>query len=120
VFYDPLKLKARAEALAAREGHAAIPDGRQDALRHMIGSALFARSYGALLAWFVGEAMEWVSWLVRHNSADQRDMDRHNNMIGREIARQAPSEAEVVALARAALERGEARWLVEDESFPGG
>ena len=113
-------MKARAELLAAREGHAAIPDGRQDALRHLIGSALFTRCYGVLLAWLVGEAMEFVSWLVRHNSADQCDMDRHNNAIGRKIARQASSEEEVVGLARAALEREEARWLVEDESFPEG
>jgi len=120
VLFNPFKLKSRAEVLAAREGYAAIPDGRRDALRHLIGSALFTRSYGALLAWFVGETMEFASWLVRHNSADQRDMDRHNNAIGREIAREAASEEEVVALARVALEREQARWLVEDESFPDG
>lgn len=108
---NPLKLKARAESLAASQGFGAGPDGRRDALRHLIGSALFARSYGNLPAWLAGEAMEFVSWIVGHNSAEQREMDRHNNAIGRRIAQRAASEEEIVRLAREAIESGTARWI---------
>jgi len=47
----PWRLKARAEELARKSGYASIPDGKQDALRHLIGSALFTKAYGRVLGW---------------------------------------------------------------------
>lgn len=114
----PLRLKSRAETLARRSGYASVPDGRQDALRHLIGSALFTRAYGSLLSWLAGELAELIAWIVGHNSATQREMDLHNNSIGREIGRQADTEDEVVRLAHRAVDLRRARWIVEDDDSP--
>lgn len=80
-------------------------------MRHLIGSALFTQRYGAILAWLAGELSEWGAWLVRYNTAAQRDMDRHNNAVGREIARRAATEQDVIRLSREAIENGHATWL---------
>ena len=109
----PFRLKRRAEQLARRSGYAAIVDGKQDALRHLIGSALFTQSYGSVLAWLAGELSEFGAWIVRYNSRAQRDMDRHNNTIGREIGRAAADEEEIVRLAQRAIDERRARWIVD-------
>ncbi len=116
----PWRLKTRAEELARASGFASIVDGRQDALRHLIGSALFARAYGAFAAWAAGVVLEWGSWAVGHNTAAQRDMDLHNNAVGRTIAREASSEEDVVRRARRALDDGSATWIAEEPAVDAG
>ena len=108
-----LRLKARAETLAARSGYPATPDGKRDAMRHLIGSALFTKTYGVFLTWFAGELSELGAWIVGHNSAAQRDMDRHNNAVGREIGRTAGTEGEIVRLSHEAIDQGVAQWLAD-------
>jgi hypothetical protein len=109
----PFRLKRRAEELARSSDYAPIVDGKQDALRHLIGSALVTQAYGTLLAWLAGELSEFGAWIVRYNTTAQRDMDRHNNAAGREIGRAAADEAEIVRLAHAAIDERRARWLVD-------
>jgi hypothetical protein len=115
VFGRLSRLKARSERLARSSRYASIRDGKQDALIHLIGSALFTREYGAALAWLASQVAEFGAWAVGHNSAAQRDMDRHNNKVGRAIARRAESEEEIVKLACRAIEDRIAQWLADGE-----
>ena len=116
MFAKTMKLKTRSEGLASSSGYAAIVDGKQDALRHLIGSALFTREYGVVLAWLASQLSEFGAWVVGHNTAAQRDMDRHNNAVGRAIAKQAATEGETVRLAYKAIDERVARWLADDDS----
>ena len=68
------------------------------------------------LSWLASELSEFGAWIVGHNSAAQRDMDLHNNWVGREIARKAETEEEIIRLAHQAIDSGLARWIVDDDS----
>lgn len=89
--------------------------GPADAYRHMIGVGELARRLGALQAYAISEVNELRSEgaafdanlagraIPPANSLEAIGMDRHNNLIG--IGMQALTFEDVVALARAQLDR---------------
>jgi hypothetical protein len=91
--------------------------GPADAYRHMIGVAELTRRFGALPAYAAAEYNEFRSLAHGVNrtlhgeeeAASQtpaaRAMDRHNNGIGLRIGARAATPEEVVAAARAEIER---------------
>lgn len=82
--------------------------GPADAFRHIVASAEMTRRRSPALAWALGEANELKGNFFDRQSADDLEMDRHNNEIGRRIGEKARSFDDVLAGAREAISEGAA------------
>ena len=101
-------------------------NGQADALRHIIGSAQYARDYGPTLANIFTTGHEYLFYPFEPHGAAM-DMDLHNNQIGRDLAAKYKTQAEVeqaaLELLRQAKESGQwskgvqgvPRWLQKSE-----
>lgn len=79
---------AKAESInkySERIGDSAYPDerhnGRADAMRHMLASALYTQKYNPYVAGGLG----WLNEIFSLDPMEERVMDVHNNAIGREL-----------------------------------
>lgn len=87
-----LEIKDDAETISsvARQENDAVP---QDTYRHILWSFMLTQEYGAKLAEQVGDAHEMGD---TGNTDAEREMDLHNNAIGRKYAREGISAPEVL------------------------
>lgn len=86
--------------------------GEADAMRHLLFQAQLAQKYGDMPA-------QMVSYLHEYTSPGQpsaeREMDFLNDALGRELAREAGSEEELIRLARKYIESGKAKTLPKEQ-----
>ena len=86
--------------------------GEADAMRHLLFQAQLAQKYGDMPA-------QMVSYLHEYTSPGQpsaeREMDLYNDILGREIAKKAKSEKELVELARRYVQSGRAKTLPKEQ-----
>lgn len=86
--------------------------GEADAMRHLLFQAQLAQKYGDTPA-------QMVSYLHEYTSPGQpsaeREMDLYNDILGREIAKKAKSEKELVELARRYVQSGRAKTLPKEQ-----
>lgn len=101
-----------ARTVAADEAmHSWLPgyyNGPADAVRHIIGAAELRRRAGVGVAWLVVNGNEWFGEASGHGP-ELTAMDNANNAIGLAIGAKARSFAEVVLMARQAIEQGIAK-----------
>lgn len=82
-------------------------NGRADAMRHMLASALYSQKYHPAVASGLG----WLNEIVSLDPMDERRMDVHNNALGRELgAKHKEREALMMAI-RNAITQGDARVM---------
>jgi hypothetical protein len=98
-----------ARTVAAEEAmHSFLPgyfEGPADAARHIIGAAELRRRAGFAVAWIVVNGNEWRGE-GRGHGRELTAMDNANNAIGLAIGAKARSYAEVVSMAREAIQQG--------------
>lgn len=90
-------------------------NGKSDAMRHIIFSALAEQDYtdvGAKTISFLNENIT-----LNQNKAEKA-MDYHNDAIGREIGKKAKSKEEIVQMAREAIDSGKARVIGKELEGP--
>jgi hypothetical protein len=80
-------------------------EGPVDAARHIIGTAELRRRAGVAVAWTVVNSNEWLGE-ARGHGRELTTMDNANNAIGLAIGAKARSYAEVVSMAREAIQQG--------------
>jgi hypothetical protein len=80
-------------------------NGKADAMRHILFSALATQDYtdvGAKTISFLNENITW------NQPKAEKNMDTTNDAIGREIGRKAKSKEEMVQMAKDAIDSGRA------------
>lgn len=92
-------------------GKATEHNGKADAMRHIIFSALATQDYTDVGA----KTMSWLHENVSLGSFNQPDveqaMDTTNDTIGREIGKKAKSKEEIFQMAREAIDSGKAKVI---------
>lgn len=84
-----------------------IHNGRGDAMRHIMASALAAQKYGAIPAAMLGYANEIISL----DPMDESGMDIYNNALGRELGAKYKDPMELEYSARDLIEEQKAKTL---------
>ncbi|OHC80803.1 MAG: hypothetical protein A3G73_03210 [Rhodospirillales bacterium RIFCSPLOWO2_12_FULL_67_15] len=77
-----------------------LTNGPGDAYRHVIGAAELTRRHGEATARVILEGNELSGDFLKGQKPEEKAMDRHNNEIGIEIGRAAPTYDDVVQRAR--------------------
>lgn len=100
------------EAYGPREEH----NARGDAYRHIVWQALLAKQYGDKTAKGMGDYHEaplpaWMGGAGTSPDPDETSMDQFNNAIGRQIAAQAKTEADIYRLAKEYVDSGKAKYM---------
>ena len=90
--------------------------GEADAMRHLLFSSQLAQKYGETPAKIVSYLHEYTS---PTQSEAQREMDLANDALGREIARSAKDDKQLIKLARKYVESGRAKMLPKDQRNSG-
>jgi hypothetical protein len=90
--------------------------GEADAMRHLLFSSQLAQKYGETPAKIVSYLHEYTS---PTQSEAQREMDLANDALGREIARSAKDDKQLIELARKYVESGRAKMLPKDQRNSG-
>ena len=86
--------------------------GEADAMRHMLFQAQLAKKYGDLPADIISTLYEYTS---PGQTGAEREMDFFNDALGREIAKQASDEQQMIELARKYVEDRRARVLPKEQ-----
>jgi hypothetical protein len=84
---------------------------RGDAMRHILYSAQNAKNIGNFPAMAISFAHETSEFLDQ--PAFEKNMDYHNDAIGRRIAEQAKTKEDMVRLAKEAIDSGEAKFYTK-------
>lgn len=100
------------EAYGPTEEH----NARGDAYRHIVWQALLAKQYGDKTAKGMGDYHEapipaWLGGAGTSPDADETSMDQFNNAVGRQIAAQAKTEADIYRLAKEYVDSGKAKYM---------
>jgi hypothetical protein len=98
---------AEEEALKAygkKEEH----NQRGDAMRHILFSALNTQNIGSLAAKTISYGHELSEAFIQ--PPFEKEMDLHNDAIGRRIAEQAKSREDMIRLTKEAIDSGEAKF----------
>lgn len=100
------------EAYGPTEEH----NARGDAYRHIVWQALLAKQYGDKTAKGMGDYHEapipaWMGGAGTSPDPDETSMDQFNNAIGRQIAAQAKTEADIYRLAKEYVDSGKAKYM---------
>ena len=104
---DPFELQGLANDIAFSEyGLSESAGGRGDALRHILASAIMSKRHGDTYSELIGNLHESpIPWIGSPAQAvEDRDMDIHNNALGRKIAKEATSYQDLVKRARQAID----------------
>jgi hypothetical protein len=91
-------------------------NARGDAYRHIVWQALLAKQYGDKTAKGMGDYHEapipaWMGGAGMSPDKDETSMDQFNNAIGRQIAAQAKTEADIYRLAKEYVDSGKAKYM---------
>jgi hypothetical protein len=91
-------------------------NARGDAYRHIVWQALLAKQYGDKTAKGMGDYHEapipaWMGGAGMSPDQDETSMDQFNNAIGRQIAAQAKTEADIYRLAKEYVDSGKAKYM---------
>lgn len=97
--------------------------GKGDAYRHLLASAILAKRHGPWYAELIGNMHEWpVPGIGAGFNPHPQDtaMDLHNNALGRQIAKESNSYADVKRKTQANIDSGTAQTIQEykDRSVP--
>lgn len=108
--------KKAEETYSPREQH----NARGDAYRHLVWQALMARNQSPAKAKLAGDYHEsFMPYLLGGGGFDQpseeKQMDLYNNSLGRRIASQAKSEADIYRLAKEYIDKGIAKYIPVEE-----
>ena len=88
--------------------------GKADAMRHLMYQADLTRKTNPTIADLVSMAYESRLGSPGQTEAE-REMDRFNDALGREIGQRAKDEQDVVRLAREYVEKNKAKILPKEE-----
>lgn len=106
-------MKRKAEQIPLRYyGVETEGGGEADAMRHMLFQAQLAQKYGELPADIISTLYEYTS---PGQTPAEREMDFYNDALGREIARRASDEEQMIELARKYVEDRRARVLPKEQ-----
>lgn len=92
-------------------GKAEEHNQRGDAMRHILYSAQNAKNIGNFPAIAISFAHETSE--IFDQPAFEKEMDYHNDAIGRRIAEQAKTKEDMVRLAKEAIDSGEAKFYTK-------
>jgi hypothetical protein len=117
MFMDPFDVSTVAYKEAnARYDKKGMVGGKNDAFRHLVGTALLAQRRGEPYAKFITNLHETEilpgGYGARGHSKEQVDMDLYNNQIGLEIARKAKDYNDLIRLASEYVNTNKTRTLV--------
>jgi hypothetical protein len=116
VFWASVEQAAEAEA-----ENSPLPvqyNGPADAYRHIVAAAELRRRFGFAVAYAIVTGNEIIGTHGKGYRLELRQMDDHNNAIGLAIGATAKTYAEVVRLARAAIDDGAERGGTGAEGTP--
>ena len=104
MFTDPFRVAETAnEEANMRYDKKGVIGGKNDAFRHLVGTALLAQRRGEPYAKFITNLHEKEilpgAYGARGHSKEQVDMDLYNNQLGLEIARKAKDYDDLIRLA---------------------
>jgi hypothetical protein len=112
---DPFTIQRDIAKQAVQEyGWKERVNGRGDAFRHLVGTALLAQKHGAPYAEFVTSLHEnpYVPFVgAMGHPEEDRKMDLYNNQLGLELAAQAKDYGDLVRLAKEYIDQGKAKML---------
>jgi hypothetical protein len=115
----PNLLDARSNAInKAKELYGVTEEhnARGDAYRHLVWQALTAKRYGDSLASAMGNYHElgipaMMGGAGINPDPDEVAMDKFNNQLGRQIAKEAKTEEDVYRLAQEYIDSGKAKYM---------
>lgn len=84
---------------------------RGDALRHLLWQGELQQQYGDIPASMAG----WAHEVISSDQPNESEMDTYNNELGRRLGAETHSREELLARAREAVEKGEAKTLKGDK-----
>ena len=99
----------------AAYGKATQHNGKADAMRHIIFSALASQDYTDVGAKTISYLNENITF---NQPKAEKNMDLHNDAIGREIGKTAKSKEEIVQMAREAVDSGRAKVIGQELQGP--
>ena len=114
---NALQIRSQAQAKALDEyGIKEEHNGRGDAYRHLVASALLAKKYGNSLSEKLGNYHESSAPRFLLGGGDNQDpeensMDMLNNALGREIAAKANTPEDIFRLAKEYVDSGKASYM---------
>jgi hypothetical protein len=112
---DPFTIQKQVNQQAIKEyGWKERVNGRGDAFRHLVGTAMLAQKHGAPYAEFVTTLHEnpYLPFVgALYHSKEDREMDLYNNRLGLELATQAKDYDDLLKMARQYIDTGKARTL---------
>lgn len=93
---------------------------RGDAVRHLVWQALMAKKYGPDVAKLAGDYHEsrmpaWLGGAGVFPDEQEREMDKFNNALGLEIAKQANTPEDIYRLAKEYVDSGKAKYMTLPE-----
>jgi hypothetical protein len=118
---DPFTLQDLAVKQAVDEyGYGEDVGGKGDALRHLLASAILAKRQGPGYADFVTTAHESKIPGIGSpaQAPEDREMDLHNNYLGRQLATQATSYPDLVRKAKQHIDSGSAKTVYTRAKAP--